>query len=99
MWIILTGMLITVSYAIYSYYPLKNGISSSLTGLIIIDYLIYTMFASLSLTIFMEVIYSLFFYIRLSSFAASSKVSPFLLFFFMPTQCSRLEKRRRFTRW
>ena len=78
MWSILTAMLIIVSYAIYSYYPLKNGISRHRNGLIIIDYLTYTLFASLSLTIFMEVVFSLFFYIRLSSFPSSPKVSPFL---------------------
>ena len=61
MWIILTAMLIIVSYAIYSYYPLKNGISEHPNGLIIIDYLTYTLFASLSLTIFMEVVVSIFF--------------------------------------
>lgn len=77
MWIILTAMLIIVSYVIYSYYPLKNGISEHPNGLIIIDYLTYTLFASLSLTIFMEIVFSLFFYIRLSSYASSPKVSPF----------------------
>lgn len=74
MWIILTGMLLIVSYAIYSYYPLKNGISSHSYRFFFIDYLTYTLFASLSLTIFMEVVYSFFFHIRLSSSMISSKV-------------------------
>ena len=76
-------------------YPLRNGISHSYSIASSVDYLAYTMEASILVCVAMELLYSLLYHIRFAYQIASLRVCMDLLLFLPELHVRCLGERRR----